>query len=181
MTSQTLFISVPNPSLSLSLSLSLSQTSSLLALSQPHPWRLPLSHPYPRRLKTPSFMVEIHFFQYHLPLSSQINAMETFDKGFSSFTSPPLLLFHANSSDLVQNVLGLNFWVCISIFGFGSLFVFGFMCQMSKEYLTRPTSSATTIYDSNTGGHRSLSFFFWFGSLFVWVLVNLWIGFSYVI
>ena len=65
-------------------------------------------------------MVETHFFHYHLPLSSQINAMETFDQGFSRFTSPPLLLFHANSSDLVPNMLGssflglyLYFWVWV--------------------------------------------------------------------
>ena len=92
-----------------------------------------------------------------------------------------------------QTCLGLCFWVCISISGFGSLFVFGFVCQMSREHLTRPTSSTTTIGDANIGGHKSISFFFfslslslslslfWFGSLFVWVLVNLRIGFSYVI
>ena len=73
---QTLFISVLNPSLSLSLS-----------LSHPHPRRLPLSHPYPRRLKTPSFMAESHFFHYHLPLSSQINAMATFMAALRSFSS----------------------------------------------------------------------------------------------
>ena len=86
-----------------------------------------------------------------------------------------------------QTCLGLCFWVCISISGFGSLFVFGFVCQMSREHLTRPTSSATTIGDANTNGRWSLSsfsvlfffffFLFWFSSLFVWVLVNLWIDF----
>ena len=57
-----------------------------------------------------------------------------------------------------QTCLGLHFWVCISISGFGSLFVFGFMCQMSREHLRRPTSSTTTIGDANIGGHQSLSF-----------------------
>ena len=68
-----------------------------------------------------------------------------------------------------QTCLGLCFWVCISISGFGSLFVFRFMCQMSREHLTRPMSSATTIGDANTDGRRSLSsfsvlFFFFFSS-----------------
>ena len=70
----------PKPfSLSLSLSLSFSLS--------PTPRWLPLSHPYPRRLKTPSFMVETHFFHYHLPLFSQINAMATFMPALSSFSS----------------------------------------------------------------------------------------------
>ena len=85
-----------------------------------------------------------------------------------------------------QTCLGLCFWVCISISRFRSLFVFGFVCQMSRERLTRPTSSATTIGDANIDGHWSLSsfavlffffFLFWFGFLFVCVLVNLWIDF----
>ena len=72
-----------------------------------------------------------------------------------------------------QTCLGLCFWVCISISGFGSLFVFGFVCQMSREHLTRPTSSATTIDNANTNGRWSLSsfavlffFFFSFGLVF---------------
>ena len=135
-------------------------------------------------------MAKTHFFHYHLPLSSQINAMETFDYGFSSFTSPPLLLFHANSSDLVPNVLGslflglhLYFWVWV--------FVCVWVCvsnvQRQGNVWQRPTSSATTIGDATNGGYRSLSsfsvlifffFLFWFGSLLVWVLFNLWIGFE---
>ena len=88
-------------------------------------------------------MVETHFFHYHLPLSSQISDMETFGYGFLSCTSPPLLLFHANNSNLLLTCLGLHFWVWISIsgfgsiFGFGSLFVFGFVCQTSREHLTK--------------------------------------------
>ena len=72
-----------------------------------------------------------------------------------------------------QTCLGLCFCVCISISRFRSLFVFGFVCQMSRERLTRPTSSATTIGDANIDGHWSLSsfavlffFFFSFGLVF---------------
>ena len=135
-------------------------------------------------------MVETHFFHYHLPLSSQTMRWRHLTRDFRDshhhhcYCSLPIALIWC------QTCLGLRFWVCIFIFGFGSLLVSGFVFQMSRERLTRPTSSATTIGDANIGGRWSLSFFsilnffcflFWFGSLFVWVLVNLWIGFSYVI
>ena len=74
--------------------------------------------------------------------------------------------------------------VFIFVFGFGSLFVFGIVCQTSKECLVethelrhhwflRPFSSFFVI----------LFYFFFISLLFwfflVWVLVNLWIEFSY--
>ena len=36
-----------------------------------------------------------------------------------------------------QTCLGLRFGVWVSISGFGSLFVFGFVCQTSREHLTK--------------------------------------------
>ena len=137
---------------------------------------------------TPSFMAKTHFFHYHLLLSSQINAMETFDYGFSSFTSPPLLLFHANSSDLVPNVLGslflglhLYFWVWV--------FVCVWVCVSNVKGTFDKTHELRHHHRQCQHQWSLISilflcsffffffFLFWFGSLFVWVLVNLWIDF----
>ena len=96
-----------------------------------------------------------------------------------------------------------RFSVWISISGFESLFlglslyfwVWVFVCvwvcvsnvQRQGNVWQRSTSSATTIGDATNGGRWSLSsffvlifffFLFWFGSLLVWDLFNLRIGFE---
>ena len=132
-------------------------------------------------------MAETHFFLYHLPLSFQISAMETFGQGFSSFTSPPLLLFHANSSNLVPNVFGssflgldLYFWVWVSISWFESLFVFGFVCQTSRERLKK-THELCHHRRQRHHWWPSISLFlcsnfFFFFSFLVWFFVGLGLG-----
>ena len=123
-------------------------------------------------------MVETHFFHYHLPLSSQISDMETFGYGFLSCTSPPLLLFHANNSNLLLTCLGLHFW-------FGSLFLglglflgldlclcLGLCVKHQGNIWQKPMSAATT------GGRRSppFSILFFSPPLLVWFFVCLGLG-----
>ena len=63
--------------------------------------------------------------------------METFGQGFLSFTSHHCYCSMPTSLIWCETCLGLRFWVWISIYGFGSLFVFGFVCQMSRKHLTK--------------------------------------------
>ena len=168
LTSQTLLILVPNPSFSLRplapfLSLSYTHGGSLSLTHTHGGCRLPLSWP------KPIFPTTIfHFLLKSMPWRHLTRDFRASHHHHCYYSMPTALIW-------CQTCLGLCFWVCISISGFGSLFVFGFVCQMSREHLTRSTSFAITIGNTNTGGYWSLSSFFVliFFSLLVWFFVCL--------
>ena len=140
LTSQTLLILVPNPSFSLRplapfLSLSYTHGGSLSLTHTHGGCRLPLSWP------KPIFPTTIfHFLLKSMPWRHLTRDFRASHHHHCYCSMPTALIW-------CQMCLGLRFWVCISISRFGSLFVCGFVCQMSRERLTRPMSFA------NTNGH----------------------------
>ena len=135
---QTLLISVLNPSLSLSFSLS------------PTPRWLPLSHPYPRRLKTP-FMVETHFFHYHLPLFSQINAMATFMPALSSFSSMGTIQVAGPKMQTILVFGGFRFW---NLYGYVCMFVFYEMVHLCSVMCAKIHAHVNVITMNRRDGLR---------------------------
>ena len=127
-------------------------------------------------------MAKTHFFHYHLRLSSQISTIGTFDQGFLSFTSPPLLLFHANSFDLVPNVFGSLF---LGLYLYFQVWVFVCVSNVKGTF----DKTHELCHHHQQCQHRWLSisilfvclfvlFFllFFFFSLLVWFFVYLGLG-----